>query len=198
MEKDNKQNPESSSSAEDKGSKKKLSRKMVRIILIVLLAFGGVTGGLVASIGITGLTGLLSSEKTPESDAEKSEHEATDGESGSEEVNAENRIDETTGVLSFDGVVVNIVSTSENGRQRSKFLKTSISVIYDIEDESKIRSKELFLKDSFQDFLRQLDENEIIGTAGLIRLKSELLKRAKAVTESEKIKEILISELIVQ
>jgi len=54
------------------------------------------------------------------------------------------------------------------------------------------------MRDSFQDYLRQMTERDLQGTIGLVTLKAELLRRARAITESEAPREILISDLIVQ
>ena len=54
------------------------------------------------------------------------------------------------------------------------------------------------MRDSFQDYLRTLDERDLRGSLGLSELKSELLRRARAVSGGEAPREILVSDMIVQ
>jgi flagellar FliL protein len=61
-----------------------------------------------------------------------------------------------------------------------------------------VEARKLYLRDSFQDYLRQLGERDVQGSYGIAMLKSELLRRARAISASEAPQDILISDLIVQ
>jgi flagellar FliL protein len=63
---------------------------------------------------------------------------------------------------------------------------------------SYIEERKPFVRDAFQDYLRQLSERDIQGSAGLTVLKAELLRRARSVADSDAPREILIADLIVQ
>ena len=107
--------------------------------------------------------------------------------------------DSSIKVMELDEMIVNITGTTTSGRKTSRFLKVKVSLVFaSSEDEGKITSRKAFIRDSFQDYLRQLDEKELIGTLGFTNLKVELLKRAKAIINSDEITDILISDLVVQ
>lgn len=54
------------------------------------------------------------------------------------------------------------------------------------------------MRDSFQEYLRQLNESDLQGSIGLVRLKAELLRRARVIAESEAPQQFLIADLIIQ
>ena len=54
------------------------------------------------------------------------------------------------------------------------------------------------MRDTFQDYLRQLTESDLEGSAGLASMKAELLRRARVVTGSEAPREILVADMIIQ
>lgn len=103
-------------------------------------------------------------------------------------------------VTPFKEIIVNITATTATGRQTSRFLKLNIAMAYDSTQPGaeNIEARKLFLRDSFQEYLRQLNESDLQGSIGLVRLKSELLRRARAVSESEAPQQLLIADLIIQ
>mgnify|MGYP001076511203 CR=1 FL=1 len=177
----------------EENTKKRFSKKtIIQIVLIVFLSGSSITAGLISSIGLGGLGNLFSSEQntSEEKDAE---------DSSSKEYKDTIINDDSVKVLELDEMVVNITGTSSSGRKTSRFLKVKVSLVYSSSDgESKITSRKAFMRDSFQDYLRQLDEKELVGTLGFTNLKVELLKRAQAIINSNEITDVLISELVVQ
>lgn len=103
-------------------------------------------------------------------------------------------------VTPFKEIIVNITATTATGRQTTRFLKLNAALVYDgaAPGATLIEERKLFLRDSFQDYLRQLSERDLQGSIGLAVLKGELLRRARAISESQAPQEILISDLIVQ
>lgn len=103
-------------------------------------------------------------------------------------------------VTPFREIIVNINATTATGRTTSRFMKLNIALVFDdqVEGAERIEERRLFLRDSFQDYLRQLTERDLQGTLGLITIKQELLRRARVITESDAPHEILIADLIVQ
>ena len=65
-------------------------------------------------------------------------------------------------------------------------------------DETVEDTVETYLRDSFQDFLRQLHVSDLTGSYGLAMLKTELLRRARAVGHTDAPHEILIADMVVQ
>ncbi|MCA0942312.1 flagellar basal body-associated FliL family protein [Yangia mangrovi] len=103
-------------------------------------------------------------------------------------------------VLPFQEIIVNITATTATGRQTSRFLKLNLALVYDnaLPGAATIETRQLFMRDSFQDYLRQLNESDLQGSIGIARLKGELLRRARAITDSEAPQEFLIADLIIQ
>jgi flagellar FliL protein len=103
-------------------------------------------------------------------------------------------------VSPFKEIIVNINATTATGRVTSRFMKLNVALVYDatVEGAERVEERRLFLRDSFQDYLRQLEERDLRGSIGLATVKQELLHRARVITESESPQEMLVSDLIVQ
>jgi flagellar FliL protein len=103
-------------------------------------------------------------------------------------------------VTPFKEIIVNITATTATGRQTTRFLKMNLALVYDgmAEGSENVEARKLYLRDSFQDYLRQLGERDVQGSYGIAMLKTELLRRARAISASEAPQDILISDLIVQ
>ena len=102
-------------------------------------------------------------------------------------------------VLEFDEMIVNITGRSASGKKTTRFLKVKLSLV--VEDNGnfdEIESRKIYMRDSFQDYLRQVDEAELIGSMGLMNLKVNLLQRAKAIVGNKAPKEVFILDLIIQ
>ncbi|ETX16303.1 flagellar basal body protein FliL [Roseivivax halodurans JCM 10272] len=97
-------------------------------------------------------------------------------------------------------MIVNITALTLSGRITSRFLKIDAVILYDpeIAGADEISARYLYIRDSFQDYMRQLGESDLEGSAGLARLKSELLRRARAVSGSDAPREILIADMVIQ
>jgi flagellar FliL protein len=102
--------------------------------------------------------------------------------------------------MPFEEIIVNITATTASGRQTSRFLKLDLALIYDASQPGaeRLEERRIYLRDSFQDYLRTLDERDLRGSLGLADLKSELLRRARAVAGADIAHEILVSDMIVQ
>jgi flagellar FliL protein len=103
------------------------------------------------------------------------------------------------GVLDFDSLTTNITTNHANGDVSRSFLKLSIMLIYATEPGAKkhLIERQPFIRDLFNVYIRSLSENDLRGAAGILSLKSELLKRARAAAGNETPTEILINDLIV-
>jgi flagellar FliL protein len=92
-------------------------------------------------------------------------------------------------------LLVNINS----GGKRSGFLKISISL--EVEDPASIPQIQAVLPrilDNFQTYLRELRVEDLKGSAGLYRLREELLLRVNAAAAPAKITDVLFKEMLVQ
>ncbi len=186
-------------------SEKKPSRKWLFIILAVFLSLSTLMGGLVMSMGPDKLMNLVTGGEEMEMDEEPSMDEDSQHDSGTKESTAEADMESSAAeaelvVMPFKEIIVNIVSITETGRKSTRFLKLNVALVFDqnIEGSEKIEERVVYMRDAFQNYLRQLTERDLSGSIGIVRLKSELLRRARAVAESDAPRELLIADIIVQ
>ncbi|KAF0674629.1 flagellar basal body-associated FliL family protein [Profundibacterium mesophilum] len=178
-------------------------RKLMMLALVLLISGAAAIGGLTVSMGLDGVTALFTGAPMPE--AQIVEAELVEGVEEEGAAAAESGYDKTAPVsekvaMPFKEIIVNITSITATGRRTSRFLKINIALVYDngAEGASNIEPRRLHLRDSFQDYLRLLTERDLQGSIGLVTLKTELLRRARAITESDAPQEILIADLIIQ
>lgn len=181
-------------------SEKKPLRKWLFLVLAVVLSLSAMAGGLVLSMGPDKVLALIvgggDEEETGEESGMEPKHADTETEMESEHEATEAALI----VAPIKEMIVNIVSITETGRKSSRFLKLNIALVYDekIEGANHVAEREVYIRDAFQNYLRQLTERDLSGSIGVVRLKSELLRRARAVTESDAPQEVLIADIIVQ
>ena len=92
-------------------------------------------------------------------------------------------------------MVVNLSSTSE----RAQYLKLKVAL--EAEDKQILRLLEPVLPrilDMFQLYLRELRGSDLEGSAGIFRLKEELLRRVNLEIHPGKVNRVLFKEIIVQ
>jgi len=95
--------------------------------------------------------------------------------------------------------VPELVVNLNTGERQQRFLRARIS----LEVESKQARAEVEEKlprviDDFQVYLRELRVQDLNGSAGLYRLKEELLKRINRSVEPVEVKDVLFREMVVQ
>ena len=91
-----------------------------------------------------------------------------------------------------------LVNLNTQGKQ-PRYLKLSVSL--EIHDEKLIANLEKLLPrivDRFQVYLRELRTEDISGSAGVYRLKEELLGRVNKAIEPAKVSDVLFREMLVQ
>lgn len=105
-----------------------------------------------------------------------------------------------TGLLNFGDMMTNIQSFDAQGSEKTAFLKINLVVAYRPDEGSGalMEEREPFMRDLFNGYLRGLSEADVRGMAGILYIKGELLKRARAAVGSDLPQEILINDLIVQ
>ena len=104
------------------------------------------------------------------------------------------------GLLDIGDFVTNIQGFDSDGKAVRAFLKISMVVAYRTEAGAQdiMTEREPFMRDVFNGYLRGLSESDVRGMAGILHVKSELLKRARAAVGNDLPQEILIRDLIVQ
>ena len=163
--------------------KKKISgKKLVLIIVaVVVLLLGGGGAGLYFS-------GVLSPKP-----AEGEAHAAAEGEHGGE--HGAEKASTAPIYLELPPILVNLTSTS----RRPVYAKVRVSLVLDKEeDKTKITEAQPRIIDSFQTYLRELTVDELQGSAGLLRLREELLVRVNAAVAPVTVKDILFQEILPQ
>lgn len=144
-------------------------KKLVLFILLPLLLIGGVGGGLVGT-GVIGRPG---------------------------EGGAAGDASEPASFAFFDlpDLLVNLSSTGK----RPSFLKIRVSLELASEgDAAALQALTPRIIDNFQVYLRELRTTDLQGSAGMARLREELLRRVNAAVEPIKVRDVLFREMLVQ
>ena len=158
-------------SSDKPGGKKKL---LIIIAAVLLLAIGGIAAAF--------YTVLL--------------HAVIDMITGEAEVEGEKEIaHEDLVFFPLDEIIVNL----NTGGRKSSFLKIQISLeLTDSDDIPRIRDVMPRIMDNFQVYLRELRIEDLKGSAGMYRLREELLSRVNAGAAPAKINDVLFKEMLVQ
>ncbi|SDF34869.1 flagellar basal body-associated FliL family protein [Limimaricola pyoseonensis] len=177
----------------------------LRFLLLGLVSILCLGGGLAAAVGPARLAEMAGLGDAP-AEAEKadapeaaaayaSSDKGEKGDKGKGQAAATGHM-----LMPFEQIIVNVTATTAAGRQTSRFLKMDLALVYDaaLPGADLLEQRRIYLRDSFQDYLRQLDERDLQGSAGLAGVKSELLRRARAVGGGDAPREILVSDMIVQ
>lgn len=166
---------------EDAGSTKKKGktpgkRLVLRVVLpvVALLAIGG-------GVFMSGVADGLLGGKPAEKGAETAEPEPEDPKD-----------------LVYYELPEMLVNLTSEGR-RTHFLKIKVSL--ELSDPSDVERVEAILPrivDNFQVYLRELRLEDLQGSAGLYRLREELLTRVTLAAAPAKVSDVLFREMIVQ
>jgi flagellar FliL protein len=111
------------------------------------------------------------------------------------EKEAPKQVAKPTAFLEIPDILVNLAST---GRKTS-FLKLAVQLeVESPEDANKVKAVLPRLIDSFQVYLREMRIEDLKGSAGMYRLREELLGRVNAAAAPVKVSDILFKEMLVQ
>ena len=168
----------------DQLPRKKLSgKKLVLLVILPLLVIGGAAGGLFATGMLDGLLG----GGEEHGDEHAGEHAAAD---------VPEHVDPSS-IVFYDlpDILVNL-NTDE---RRQSFL--SISVSLELVGEDDVVHVEHVMPriiDNFQVYLRELQIEDLRGSAGLYRLREELLRRVNGAVGPVQVRDVLFREMLVQ
>lgn len=114
-----------------------------------------------------------------------------------------NLADEGQALLPLGRMTVNVAAAAALTDRRNRYLVIEPTLLYAAnfdsrEGEDKMETYQAALRDSFIEFLSQLHENDVYGSAGLAELRSELLRRARLVTQSDAPISILLQDFVLQ
>ena len=92
-----------------------------------------------------------------------------------------------------------LVNLSSAGTDRTQYLK--VKVVLELPDQAvsaQIQPVMPRVLDTFQTYLRELRPTDLDGSAGLYRLKEELMRRVNAAIAPNRINAVLFKEIVVQ
>ncbi len=171
---------ESSDEGEGEGTPGKGGKKKLFIIigLILLLVVGGVAGayftGLMDPL-IAMITGGENPDQTMQNDGNSNQGRAV--------------------FYDLEDMLVNL----NTGGRKSSFLKIRISLeLASSSDIPRIENVMPRIVDNFQTYLRELRIDDLKGSAGMYRLREELLRRVSAASAPAEVKDVLFKEMLVQ
>lgn len=97
--------------------------------------------------------------------------------------------------LTLGDVLVNLSSSGK----RPNFLKIKVSLeLADAKDKEALESLKPRIIDNFQVYLRELRVEDLRGSAGLYRLREELLLRVTEAVQPIRVRDVLFQEMLVQ
>ncbi|NQU60532.1 MAG: flagellar basal body-associated FliL family protein [Rhodospirillales bacterium] len=162
---------------EDDGSSKGSGGKK-KLIIIVGAVFLLSVGGIAAAY----FTGLI--------------QPLIDWITGEQEAKVE-KVDDGKNAVFFplEELIVNL----NTGGRKSTFLKIRVSLeLASAGDVSRIETVMPRIMDNFQVYLRELRIEDLKGSAGMYRLREELLTRVNAAAAPAKVRDVLFKEMLVQ
>lgn len=123
-----------------------------------------------------------------------------DDDHGKKDDKPKGKNDGEKGLMEFGDLITNVDGFDSFGRPIKSFLKVNIVMAYRTEPGASelIEQREPFMRDLFNAYLRGLTASDVQGMAGILYIKAELLKRARAAVGNDLPQEILIKELILQ
>ncbi|MEO0411767.1 MAG: flagellar basal body-associated FliL family protein [Pseudomonadota bacterium] len=105
--------------------------------------------------------------------------------------------DEPTELIFYE--VPDLMVNLNDGGRKSTYLKLAISLEVDRASTATTLEDQLpRIIDNFQLYLRQLRIEDLSGSAGMFRLKEELLRRVNQTVAPAKVNDVLFKEILVQ
>ena len=115
-----------------------------------------------------------------------------------EQAAAEHKAEEHAGPSVYHDLPDLLVNLNVAGKQ-ARFLKISVSLeLASKDDVSAVQAAMPRVIDQFQTYLRELRLEDLRGSAGIYRLRQELLTRVTAAAQPVKVRDVLFRELLVQ
>ena len=95
----------------------------------------------------------------------------------------------------MDEMIANIQSSDGT----PVYLKLVISLeLYSVEEKAGIEMLKPRIRDQYQGYLRELRPDDLKGSAGIMRVKEELLRRTNVAAAPYKVRDVLLKEMILQ
>ncbi|HBT43934.1 MAG: flagellar basal body-associated FliL family protein [Alphaproteobacteria bacterium] len=154
----------------------KSKKKLIIIVAVLLLVVGGAAAAFFTGL----LEPLISMITGKDSSSAVASGEAPEG------------------IGLFHDLPEVLVNLNTAGR-KSQFLKMKVSLeVASEQDKLIIDAVKDRVMDNFQVYLRELRIEDLQGSAGMYRLREELLRRVRAATAPAQVKDVLFKEMLVQ
>ena len=154
----------------------KSKKKLIIIVAVLLLVVGGAAAAFFTGL----LEPLISMITGKDSSSAVASGEAPEG------------------IGLFHDLPEVLVNLNTAGR-KSQFLKMKVSLeVASEQDKLIIDAVKDRVMDNFQVYLRELRIEDLQGSAGMYRLREELLRRVRAATAPAQVKDVLFKEVLVQ
>jgi flagellar FliL protein len=171
-------NTDETAQAPTKGKRKLLV--IIVIVVVLLLAVAGVL-----------FSGVLGGKEKEKEDAETTQEQPAEGAEGA----AGQPVVQKPVYYELPEFLVNLTSTTN----RTSFLKMSVTLeLRDKEAVAIIEANKPRVMDAFNTYLREVRPQDLSGSAGIFRLRGELMMRINRTIEEGLVKDVLFSEIIVQ
>ena len=172
---------------DDEGEKKGLTAKKLLMIIIPVLVLG-----IAAALYFTGVLGPKGEE------GKEGEHVEAGAEGGAEGGEGGEHGEGGTPGAIFMEVPDLLVNLSGTGGQ-ARFLKLKVKLeVANAADLAALEGVAPRVVDQFQTFLREMRVQDMRGSAGIYRLRQELLYRVNLAAAPVKVKDVLFQEILIQ
>jgi flagellar FliL protein len=158
----------------------------IPIVLIVIVAAAAYLTGM--------LDGLLGGKKAADASAPPAAEAPAAGEKGGKP-----GAPGTGGTVFYDMPEILVNLSSQGQVRKQNFLKIRVS--FELQsplDVPKVEAVMPRIIDNFQVYLRELRVDDLQGSAGMLRLREELLARVNAAIKPAKVNDVLFKEILVQ
>jgi flagellar FliL protein len=172
---------------------KKSKKKLIIIAAVALLVLGGGGAGLFFS-------GVLGGKSHPPAEGEVAAGAHPDGaasaaKDGKEAKTGKEGKETKPAFFSLGDIIVNLNSDPKH----PNFLKLKVSLeLADEKDATALEAMKPRIVDNFQVYLRELRIEDLRGSAGLYRLREELLLRVTEAVQPIRVRDVLFQEMLVQ
>ena len=181
-----------SSELDDEDEEESKGKKGLIIIVAVVLLLAAAGGGAFFMMGGEEKPEGEASEEVATEEGEKKETLAESAE-GLAEAAKGPRLPVYYDVPEF------LVDLNSADRRKSSFLKMKVSI--ELSSQEDVKTLEAYMprvRDNFITYLRELRASDLSGSAGLYRLREELMLRINQAIAPAKVENILFKEIIVQ
>jgi len=95
--------------------------------------------------------------------------------------------------------VPDLIVNIQNSDGSPAYLKLSVALeLYSADEKAGLQALMPRIVDQFQGYLRELRVDDIKGSAGIMRLKEEMLRRINVAAAPYRVRDVLLKEMIVQ